>query len=50
MVSVAEVAPEIPLPFVKFVVPLLHWYCNDEPVAATVKLTGEPEHMVCVKG
>ena len=48
MVRVAEVAPDILPPFVRLVVPFLHWYVNPVPVAVTLKLTEFPEQTVCV--
>ena len=47
MVKVADVAPEILPPFIKGVIPFLHWYVSPVPVAATEKLTEVSEHTVC---
>ena len=48
MVSVDVVAPDMLPPFVRLVVPFLHWYVNPVPVAVTLKLTEPPEQTVCV--
>ena len=43
-INVDVVAPVILPPFVRFVVPFLHWYVKPLPVAVTLKLTDDPEH------